>query len=213
MPAILKENNHWCKMYSTSINFVTYYFPSSKQAFQLQNLFMKFKILSVITKKPFTGPVKLVKDFNFNQNVVLPENKKIIDWNSLSVLCIRFYLCTLLDSKYCYKHFKCERKMNLCIPYFIFECTTDFFFCIIIVFIHAIYFQFVIRFLKKHFVTLCLNADLGNKIQESTQHCWPSWQPQTDIRYISYPFWLSALHNKIGLYAVHNGVKYFLRDQ
>ena len=118
-------------MYSTSINFVTYYFPSSKQAFQLQNLFMKFKILSVITKKPFTGHEKLVKDFkgqlisktncqavssskirtnefvftsmrrvfvpfleeiedskkafrndltfNFNQNVVLPENKKIID--------------------------------------------------------------------------------------------------------------------------------------
>ena len=28
------------------------YFPSSKQTSQLQNLFMKFKILSVITKKP-----------------------------------------------------------------------------------------------------------------------------------------------------------------
>ena len=64
------------------------YFPSSKQTSQLQNLFMKFKILSVITKKPFTGHVKLIKDFNFNQNVVLPENKKTIDWNthSLSVV-------------------------------------------------------------------------------------------------------------------------------
>ena len=63
-------------------------FPSSKQTSQLQNLFMKFKILSVITKKPFTGHVKLIKDFNFNQNVVLPENKKTIDWNthSLSVV-------------------------------------------------------------------------------------------------------------------------------
>ena len=64
------------------------YFPSSKQTSQLQNLFMKFKILSVITKKPFTGHVKLIKDFNFNQNGVLPENKKTIDWNthSLSVV-------------------------------------------------------------------------------------------------------------------------------
>ena len=64
------------------------YFPSSKQTSQLQNLFMKFKILSVITKKPFTSHVKLIKDFNFNQNVVLPENKKTIDWNthSLSVV-------------------------------------------------------------------------------------------------------------------------------
>ena len=92
--------------------------------------------------------------------------------------------------------------MNLHIPYFTFECTMESFLHHNSFYPgHAIYFQFVIRFLKKHFVTLCLNADLGNKIQESTQHCWPSWQPQTDIRYISYPFWLSALHNKIGLYA------------
>ena len=60
------------QMYST-------YIPSSKQTFQFQNMFMKFKILSVMTKKPFTSHVKLIKDFNFNQNVVLPENKKKID--------------------------------------------------------------------------------------------------------------------------------------